>query len=255
LKGAMRHFEAARTAAELNLRCFTGVLIACRTVNDPERALLSFDILRRSNIRPDEVYINLLREILTSNKRHDLVKKLEVVLETAPLHGKANNKSITSTSTSSSSSSSVSATTSAADASPSSPSPSSGFASGKDTGKSERRDAHEEPSEMADEEDYEDQMEEEDNRSAASHHQPRSRHHQQQHRHPTSRGDHKAPSTSSSAPAYVNKHEMRPSTVLPNQTSPSIILPNSGPDASKSHFFASQRIQKMKSDSNGDSSL
>jgi pentatricopeptide repeat protein len=83
LKGSMRHFEAARLVNELNLRCFTGLLIACRTASDPDRAYLSFEILRRCNIRPDAVYLKLLRDILTANNRLDLIKKLDSSLSTS----------------------------------------------------------------------------------------------------------------------------------------------------------------------------
>lgn len=76
MKGALRHFEAARMTGELNLRCFTGLLIACRTSEDADRALLSFDVMQRVNIRPDEVYLKLLRDIVHFSKRPDLIKRL-----------------------------------------------------------------------------------------------------------------------------------------------------------------------------------
>lgn len=91
LKGCMRHFEAARLAAELNLRCFTGLLIGCRTAKDADRAYLSFEVLQRCNIRPDQVYVKLLREILVSNGRVDLLKKLDAGLAGVQLKGEKKN--------------------------------------------------------------------------------------------------------------------------------------------------------------------
>lgn len=84
MKGALRHFEAARTSGELNLRSFTGLLIACRSADDADRALLSFDVLRRVNIRPDEVYIKLLKEIVNKSGRTDLQKRLTEALAEVP---------------------------------------------------------------------------------------------------------------------------------------------------------------------------
>lgn len=84
MKGTLRHFEAARTSGELNLRSFTGLLIACRSADDADRALLSFDVLRRVNIRPDAVYLKLLKEIVQKSRRTDLQKRLDTALAELP---------------------------------------------------------------------------------------------------------------------------------------------------------------------------
>lgn len=99
MKGALRHFEAARTAGELNLRCFTGLLVGCRSTSDPDRAMLSFDVMRRVKIHPDPVYTSMLTEIVQRSGRPDLIKRLEEALpnnsksKSAVANSKAESKS------------------------------------------------------------------------------------------------------------------------------------------------------------------
>jgi pentatricopeptide repeat protein len=94
LKGSLRHFEAARISGDLNLRCFTGFLIACRTTKDPDRAFLSFDVLRRCKIKPDEVYLKLLKEVFSTNGRMDLIKKLDEALLETPIQTTKGSKKV-----------------------------------------------------------------------------------------------------------------------------------------------------------------
>lgn len=82
LKETLKHFDVAHSSGQLNLRCFTGVLIACRSAQDPDRAWLSFQVLIQTGIWVDDVYLRLLREIFTNGGRTDLLRKLDEVLPT-----------------------------------------------------------------------------------------------------------------------------------------------------------------------------
>lgn len=222
MKGALRHFEAARTAGELNLRCFTGLLIACRTVNDADRALLSFDVLRRVSIKPDEVYIKLLKDVIHKSRRPDLTKRLEAALAELPANLDA---------------------------------------------KKTQEELEDAELKSLPEEDEQEELEDNSAEIVARAQQSYGRSQQTESRAPSQRRPHQQQDSSRimhgrdtrASQVFDQDHDLRNATTsvrrIPAAT-PSVVLPSESPSATRSSFFASERIQRRRNEEGGrDNSL
>lgn len=226
LKQTLKHFDVAHASGELNLRCFTGVLIACRSAKDPERAWLSFQVLTQTNIRADEVYLRLLREIFSSNGRTDLLRKLD---EALPGVKKVKRK-------------------------------------GPKEAHDEANPAQRQQEPIEEEDEAEQEAEEAtphtDERKAAAPQRPLARHNQPATPHRRSSPDSHG-HREQTPRRLAQMSDFQPTTILPTSGSPSpasslakvprnVILPTSQPSAQRSTFFAQERRSKRSQGEDND---
>lgn len=72
----MNIFNKAKLEGMLTLKCYYGILFSCKVNLDADNAWNAYKNVLDDGFKPDELFLNLLIEILAKANRNDLLEQL-----------------------------------------------------------------------------------------------------------------------------------------------------------------------------------